>query len=159
MYLSARKYVGNWPRSGEEEKRAYQTVAEAVGIRTFEAPSWAPHLIVEVSVGYWRKANAIHKWFVDNCQGGLDNCMPYSVEREKLEELLRVCQEVLAHKGQPRGRDVAKNILPTAQGFFFGEAEFDDFYWDSLDHTVEQIRKILDNPELEGFEFTYRSSW
>ena len=29
------------------------------------------------SVGYWRKANHIHKWFVDNVQNGEDDCKEY----------------------------------------------------------------------------------
>ena len=43
--------------------------------------------IVE-SVGYWRKANAIHQWFVDNVQHGVDDCREYLVERGQLQTLL-----------------------------------------------------------------------
>ena len=30
-----------------------------------------------VEIGYWRKSNQIHKWFVDNIQEGVDNCATY----------------------------------------------------------------------------------
>ena len=30
-------------------------------------------------VGYWRKANHIHKWFVDNVQEGIDDYREYYV--------------------------------------------------------------------------------
>jgi len=33
-------------------------------------------------VGYWRKANHIHKWFVDNVQNGVDECLTYQVSIE-----------------------------------------------------------------------------
>lgn len=33
-------------------------------------------------VGYWRKANAIHAWFVKNVQGGVDNCQSHEVSKE-----------------------------------------------------------------------------
>lgn len=34
---------------------------------------------IDEQVAYWRKANAIHKWFVDNVQEGNDNCQSYYV--------------------------------------------------------------------------------
>lgn len=47
------------------------------------------------SVGYWRKANAIHKWFVENVQDGEDNCEEYDVSLEKLRDLLETCMKVI----------------------------------------------------------------
>ena len=38
--------------------------------------------------GYWRKANAIHQWFVHNAQNDNDDCKKYPVKRKKLESLL-----------------------------------------------------------------------
>ena len=49
---------------------------------------------IEQEVGYWRKANAIHKWFVDNVQEGNDNCGEYYVSTDKLKELLDTCKKV-----------------------------------------------------------------
>ena len=60
-------------------------------------------------VGYWRKANAIHKWFVDNVQDGEDNCRPYDVTTEQLRELRSICAEILDYvngkKMVCRGKD------------------------------------------------------
>ena len=36
-------------------------------------------LASEASI-YWRKANAIHGWFVKNAQQGIDDCRTYSVD-------------------------------------------------------------------------------
>ena len=47
-------------------------------------------------LAYWRKANQIHKWFVDNVQEGVDNCGEYYVSHEKLQELLDTVNNVLA---------------------------------------------------------------
>jgi hypothetical protein len=159
MYLSARRYVGNWSHGGETEKKAYRTVTSAIGLKTFNGPEWSPHLVVEVCVGYWRKANAIHKWFVENCQDGNDNCLPYPVSREHLKKLQQDCQEVLSHRQGAQAAEVALRTLPTGGGFFFGETEYDDYYWNALLDTSEQIRNVLDSKELEGFEFIYRASW
>lgn len=47
-------------------------------------------------IGYWRKANAIHGWFVNECADGVDECQEIPVSREQLERLLAVTREVLA---------------------------------------------------------------
>ena len=46
-------------------------------------------------VMYWRKANQIHKWFVENVQNFEDDCRMYEVSKPKLEELYAACVEVL----------------------------------------------------------------
>lgn len=48
------------------------------------------------NVGYWRKANMIHKWFVDNVQGGVDECQVTQVSKEQLLSLIHLCEEVSA---------------------------------------------------------------
>ena len=47
------------------------------------------------NVGYWRKANEIHYWFVQNVQGGEDDCGNYEVSQSKLIELREICQKVI----------------------------------------------------------------
>jgi hypothetical protein len=46
-------------------------------------------------VGYWRKANAIHGWFVRELAGGVDECQPIHVSRENLITLRQLCLEAL----------------------------------------------------------------
>ena len=61
----------------------------------------------------WRKANAIHKFFVDTCQDGNDNCQRHYVSRESLEELLETINTILAVK-TPVARELkAEELLPT----------------------------------------------
>jgi hypothetical protein len=130
MYLSARKYIGNYDGSAAEEKRSYAEVLKAAGVRGLTVAPWAPHLSVEVCVAYWRKANAIHK-----------------------------CEKTLKGRGTARGVRTAKESLPTASGCFFGETDFGSDYWYSLGDTAAQIREVLGNKSLEGFDFSYKSSW
>lgn len=47
-------------------------------------------------VGYWRKANHIHKWFVDNVQKGKDDCNEYYVSIQKLHQLRDTCFDILS---------------------------------------------------------------
>ena len=185
MYLSAKRYVGGWDFSKEDEKTAYNAVMKAIN-----KPGWrcegSPHLEVEASVAYWRKANQVHAWFVENVQGGNDDCNSYEVSAEQLQELVNLCKGVI--KGSPlvegqvvvsqtlgkggkwipnhragkviKDPAVAKSLLPTQSGCFFGGTEYDEFYVADLEDTIKQLEKALEEfPEREGWSFHYQSSW
>ena len=51
-------------------------------------------------VGYWRKANHIHNWFVQKVQNGIDQCEEHEVSREKMKELLAECKASKAGTNQ-----------------------------------------------------------
>jgi hypothetical protein len=106
---------------------------------------------------YWRKANAIHRWFVENVQNNEDECKPHVVTREQLEELIEDCMLVLSNR---EDRQLAEEVLPTTSGFFFGGTEYDDWYYENLSYTVDKLNEVLDNPDFdENTEFVYQSSW
>jgi len=111
---------------------------------------------IEESVGYWRKANQIHNWFVKNVQDGVDNCGDYYVSEEQLQSLLNDCKAVKANK------DLAETILPTQGGFFFGGTDYDKYYMQEIDDTIEIIETLLkekgDKEYLDG-DIYYHSSW
>jgi hypothetical protein len=158
MYLSASKYLGGWEHSSQEEKDAFDKVVKALAIEG--GPSdHSPSITVDVTVGYWRKANAIHNWFVQNAQDGVDNCEKAYVSREKLVELLKTCQKVLKAKGKKDAKEKVLSILPPQGGFFFGSTDVDDDYWDDIKLTISQIENILNNKKFENFEFYYQASW
>lgn len=94
----------------------------------------------------WRKANQVHKWFVDNVQNGKDNCELYPVSYEKLMELKKLCEKALKTKDG--------SILPPQSGFFFGSTDFDQWYWDNIELTRKQLSKL--EPDVTYF---YQSSW
>lgn len=102
-------------------------------------------------VGYWRKANAIHRWFVENVQDGVDDCRSYNVSREQLEELLWLCKNVRDGKIDPEGS------LPTQGGSFFGDTDYGEGYMTDIDDTIELLEKVLaENDEDALFQYT---SW
>lgn len=103
----------------------------------------------EQEVAYWRKANQIHAWFVDNVQGGVDECEQFPVTRPQLETLRQLCMEALDTKNP--------KLLAPRSGFFFGGTEIDDWYWDDLRDTIDQLDKVLEMPA--NLEFFYQSSW
>lgn len=104
------------------------------------------------AVHSWRKANAIHQWFVDNVQDGIDNCQDYYVSREELQRLRDICQSIVD------GAD-PDEALPTQEGFFFGSTEYDEWYYRDLKETIEVIDKALKDFPEGTWDFRYSSSW
>lgn len=153
MYLRAEKYVSGYDFKASE-KEVFDKVITAVGADGFTTAD-SLGMTVSITVMYWRKANAIHNWFVQNVQEGEDECKPHYVGREDLIALRDTCQKVLDNP------TLASELLPTTAGFFFGGVEYDDYYWSELSDTIKGINKILgmsDSP-LTGWSFEYQSSW
>ena len=113
-------------------------------------------------VGYWRKANQIHNWFVENVQDGRDECQESYVSLEKLTELRDLCKEVIRYKNSEFNND----NLPTSSGFFFGGTDYDEYYYEDCKDTIKIIDTILKEEEIvsntEGIysgEYYYQASW
>ena len=155
MYLKARKFINNWDYR-PEDKPINQAIREAVGLghRNDEDAD----VYITIGVGYWRKANQIHKWFVDNVQDGEDDCGNYGVATEQLKELAETCRKVLNDKS------LASELLPAQSGFFFGGTDYDEWYFKDLEYTATEIEKLLsiEKPEGRGYypwSYVYHSSW
>lgn len=127
----------------------FQAIVDAAGIADF-IDSEGVGLSVEFIVGYWRKSNQIHAWFVRECGGGERDHNLY-VSREDLQKLLDTCKEVI---DMPT---LANELLPTQAGFFFGSTEIDEWYFQDLHHTVAILERCLAMPD--HISFTYDSSW
>ena len=149
MYLYKKTYVRNWDFMKKEEHHKI-TVKRGGKIRTDIKPERITH-ITEL-VCYWRKFNALHNWFVENCQDGVDDCKEYYVSRTKLEELLSELKEI----HESNSIDVAKEKLPTQGGFFFGGTEYDEYYYADVKETIDMFESLL---KEENGDFYYGSSW
>ena len=86
MYLERREYKYRKPDG------TYSTSAEDL---TFDKWGASNGTYITYNVAYWRKANQIHKWFVDNVCDGEDECNPHDVSLEQLTELRDLCMKVL----------------------------------------------------------------
>jgi hypothetical protein len=153
MYLSARKYVSGYDFMPEAQQSEFSKILKAGGFSSSDLKYGNPSAYVMVSVGYWRKANAIHQWFVEKVQGGVDECQVARVQREQLQELKETCDGVLANATK------ASELLPTTSGFFFGGTDYDEWYHESVKHTSEMLEMILSNPKFADCDFEYQSSW
>lgn len=148
MYLTKKFYIG------AEYKHRNVNAQVNITVDGVQVPIDAGK-ISEISerAGYWRKANAIHKWFVDNVQGGNDDCGDYEVSEEQLQTLLDTCKKVLADKTQ------AEQLLPTKSGFFFGGTDIDEWYFKDVENTITILESALSTPKDSYPSFEYTSSW
>ena len=104
-------------------------------------------------IGYWRKANQIHRWFVQNVQNGVDDCDAYKVTKEQLIQLHNTCNEVL------NDHSLAEELLPAQSGFFFGNTDYDTWYYNDIENTKRIIDEILEYKSYCLDDLYYSSSW
>ena len=147
MYLEKRTDVRQWNFQKEEDQ--FEVVVKKGGVTYPKINPKNVTTIVE-EAGYWRKANAIHRWFVENVQDGVDNCGEYFVPLSSLEELLELCEKVKLNPEQ------ANELLPTSSGFFFGGDEYDEWYFDKIEYTIEVLKEALSDKDSSYY---YSSSW
>lgn len=144
-----------------------------------------PHTEISENVMYWRKANAIHQWFVDTVQNGEDDCDIHDeVTEELLTELRDKCATILENCVMMQGKvangytceggkwkpiledgmfvanpEVCEEELPTTSGFFFGSTNYDQWYIDDIRETYEACERILKETDFETQALYYCSSW
>jgi len=145
MYLNKRTYVQQWEHNGADN---YEVEVTKGGKPVKINPKKVKYIIEEA--GYWRKQNQIHRWFVENIQNGTDDCGEYYVSKADLETLLELCEKVKADNS------LADGLLPGASGFFFGGTEYDEWYYNGIDNTIEILKEALED---ENGEYLYSSSW
>jgi hypothetical protein len=188
-------YISGWDFNPEKETELFKQALSAAGLENVydvETPSGflvkqGERILMRANSAYWRKANAIHKWFVDNCQNGVDEGVSEPVSREKLLELREICERVIKLSNVEVGQvangytmemvdgklvknpcleegkvitnpEIAQEFLPTADGFFFGSTDYNEWYLQDLHSTIKQIDRVLQDAP-EDTVFRYRASW
>lgn len=190
MYLDKRTFVGNQYRKKSEQvnitvpkkRRELEKKAGALALPEIKKERIS---YISENVCYWRKANQIHKWFVDNVQDGNDDCKEYFVSPGKITELRDLCKKVLdtaivepgqvvnGYKINSKGEseymyedgeivtnpDEVAELLPTGGGFFFGSTDYDMYYIDDVSYTYNILNELIKEPGFEYADFVYHSSW
>jgi hypothetical protein len=177
MYLRRHSYVKNWEHQKPEEKHKI-TVKKDNKIRKDIKPERISYVVEEVA--YWRKFNALHNWFIQNCADGEDNCRPVYVEKSNFVELLNNLRQVKESldkspkkmvsvasgwaNGEKTFEDVevfedtsvAEELLGTASGCFFGSTDYDKWYYDDVVKTIAIIEEVVAD---ETGDYYYEASW
>ena len=158
QYLTAKKYVAKWDYSGGFDSRVI--TQEFQDLLPMDAPDLTRYgqfagITVEYPVGYWRKANAIHNFFVQEVGEDVDDCREMFVDRDILVELRSRCADVLKADNM---EEMAKEVgLETVSGFFFGDTDYGDWYKDDLRLTIDICDHVLALPE--EYSLHYQASW
>lgn len=118
-------------------------------------------------VGYWRKANAIHHWFVENVQEGVDECQTSDVDEEDIDNLLNLCNNIL---DKIEGLEFIisdesksyyeKNNKKFTEKFVFHKKNLNDIYskkwiWNYTCSLTKDVSKFIEDnlPPQSGFFF------
>ena len=172
--LLKKTHVKNWDYDGAKKSKVTLNGKEIEAVE------------ISQELTDWRKCNWFHKFFIDECAGGLDECQDVSVEGEHLIELYNRCLAVLesfksgemktisVKSGWANGKDtftdvetfanteVADKLLPCSRGFFFGGYQYDSWYIDSLNDyikTIDELKLECKYDDLSDYSYTYWASW
>lgn len=104
--------------------------------------------IVKHEVCYWRKFNALHKYFNDHFnEHDNDNCVNMYMSIDDIKELLKLVKKIrgaVKMDGEQIANPEVCEELPTEEGFFFGSTDYDKYYVSDLDLTIEQLNKVIE---------------
>jgi hypothetical protein len=173
MYLTKKSYVKNWDHMKPEEKHTI-TVKKGGKKRTDIDPKRISYIVEEVA--YWRKFNALHGWFVNECAGGRDDCKEMYVSIETLQKITDILKQVseVINKSEKTTKvlqdwngkdyevstyqceDEVMELLPPTKGFFFGVYEIDDWYKQDVERTIKIFEELLQD---DNGDYYYEASW
>jgi hypothetical protein len=178
MYLYKKHYVQNWEHTKPEERHTI-TIKKGNDVREDIKPERIVYITEQI--GYWCKFNALHNFFIDECNGGEDNCREIYVSSDKLFELLSTLKEVKKVIGKAKKKKVnvqtgwnskgdtyaeievydcdeeLEQLFPTRSGFFFGSTEYGDWYKSNVEKTIKLLKNEL--VDVDKYDYYYRASW
>ena len=85
-------------------------------------------------VAYFRKVNFLLPFFEYG-----ENCSRLEIDDYKIDELLVKCKQVL------EDHSLAETLLPTQSGFFFGNTEYNDWYFDDVKEVYCKFSEIAED--------------
>lgn len=105
-------------------------------------------------VGYQRKANAVHNWFVQNLADGVDEHQKIPLHKDAVVALIEQIDFALA---------TGEGMDPVS-GFFFGSQKKDEYWKQDLEQAKSIATWLLKDMEESAFssvliEWWYEASW
>ena len=117
-------------------------------------------------------------------QNGEDDCDYYDVSKEQIKELLEICITIKNKSKMQKGfvkngetykngmwcpcyeegeyivnPEIASELLPTQDGFFFGGTAYDQWYMENIKSTIDILTKTLEETDFDREMVVYNSSW
>ena len=86
-------------------------------------------------LAYFRKVNFLISFIEDYYAIGVGNGKDIEIDKDCITELYIRCAQVL------QNHSLAEKLLPTQEGFFFGNTDYNDNYF----HDVENVRDACIN--------------
>ena len=116
------------------------------------------HKLEKKEIGYLRKANMIHYWLEKHILTNnpeikeINSLGHYRLNYNDLQALYQDIKFVL------KNPQMAKEIIPTRPGFFFGNLQYNETYYKTLQEAKRQLQKILKENTTEDI-FIYTPWW
>ena len=85
-------------------------------------------------VAYFRKVNFLLPFFEYG-----ENCSRLEIDDYKIDELLVKCKQVL------EDHSLAETLLPTQSGCFFGNTEYNNWYFDDVKKVYDKFSEIAED--------------
>lgn len=166
-------YLSMWRHEEAAERERAERIVDLAGLTPFRTDDssggWLRYrsspldqpgfVVVSTTCVYWRKSNAIHNWFVNECQGGIDECQETPVEAEQLAYLHATCVKAIDAYDHGDKAEAAGILTPTP-GCFFGSTDIDDWWAEDVRRTILELERVINLAiRTGGVQFYYHSSW
>lgn len=132
-------------------------------------------------IGYWRKFNALQAFFENRVESDYELCHGIYVYEDTIKELISTFNKILKDiktceteeiqycNGWCNGEktydtkevyksQVAQELLPPGDGFFYGSQEIDEWYVEDIKYSLKLFKKALELMKL-GYDIIYEASW
>ena len=100
--------------------------------------------IARKELAYFRKVNFLIPFFENYYSSKINNLEDFEITKSSILELKDRCEQVL------NDRTLAKDLLPTHGGFFFGNINYDEYYYDDVVDVLENCNALL--PEFDNLK-------
>lgn len=105
--------------------------------------------VKRTEIGYFRKVNFLVAYF-EKLGMDVERQAPISFGLEELNDLIEKCKAVLADNSR------AEELLPTMDGFFFGNTEYNECYFNDVSRVLDLCEELKADglADDEVFEFS-----
>jgi len=155
MYLRATRYFGyfDFPQIPASEDQAI--IKNLVGF--LPELGEVNGITIKFEMGYWRKFQDLHDWFVENIQDGNDNCEEYFVSNEALELLLVEIRKILDYHNNKNETNEELRGEPEVIMGTTNYIDYDEYDLEIVERTEKTIIRCLALPP--NYSIEYLSSW